>query len=224
MPLEKRVRMIIGTDEESEWRCVNHYFQHEEMPTIGFAPDADFPIIFAEKGISDFDIIYRNIPAFDQQEEDFKVKVLSFESGRRYNMVPDYAKAVLQIGQDHTETIQRYRDFAILNGLKGRSHIDNGDLVLELEGVSAHGMEPNNGKNAGLFLAQFINENNPDHLAKKYFAFASDYLFKDSRGKKLGIAYSDEISGELTINVGKLSYQPSKRWNVWFKSSLSCNK
>ncbi len=29
----------------------------------------------------------------------------------------------------------------------------NGQLVLELEGVSAHGMEPNNGKNAGLYFS-----------------------------------------------------------------------
>ena len=43
LPLQKRVRMIIGTDEESQWRCVNHYFEVEEMPTLGFAPDADFP-------------------------------------------------------------------------------------------------------------------------------------------------------------------------------------
>ena len=49
--------MIIGTDEESQWRCVNHYFEVEEMPTLGFAPDADFPIINAEKGIWDFAIV-----------------------------------------------------------------------------------------------------------------------------------------------------------------------
>lgn len=53
--LDKRVRMIIGTDEESGFRCVDHYFTKEEMPTIGFAPDADFPLINAEKGISILD-------------------------------------------------------------------------------------------------------------------------------------------------------------------------
>ena len=57
-PLNKRVRMIIGTDEESNWRCVDRYFEVEEMPSIGFAPDADFPIISAEKGIWDFSVIH----------------------------------------------------------------------------------------------------------------------------------------------------------------------
>ena len=61
LPLKKRVRMIIGTDEESDWRCVNHYFEQEEMPTLGFAPDADFPIINAEKGIADFDITQKRV-------------------------------------------------------------------------------------------------------------------------------------------------------------------
>ncbi|TDH74813.1 dipeptidase PepV, partial [Acinetobacter baumannii] len=51
------VRIIIGTDEESDWRCVEHYFKHEEMPTLGFAPDADFPIINAEKGIIDASLL-----------------------------------------------------------------------------------------------------------------------------------------------------------------------
>lgn len=49
--LNKRVRMIIGSDEESGFRCVDRYFEKEEMPTIGFAPDADFPLINAEKAL-----------------------------------------------------------------------------------------------------------------------------------------------------------------------------
>src|SRR5690606_33985835 len=95
LPLKRRVRMIIGTDEESNWRCVDHYFQHEEMPTFGFAPDADFPIIYAEKGISDFDLIQQGEK--DLEDLEGPITVLTFEAGRRYNMVPDYAKAMIHI-------------------------------------------------------------------------------------------------------------------------------
>jgi len=209
LPLSKRVRMIIGTDEESEWRCVDHYFEHEEMPTIGFAPDADFPIIHAEKGICDFDFV-QTMSGEKEHSQDVKFEVVSFESGRRYNMVPDFAKAVLHVQKEKTDVIQRYKDFLQLQGLKGNCYVENGSLILELEGVSAHGMEPELGKNAGLFLAQFIKENKPDQQASSYFEFASRYLFRDSRGKQLGVSYSDEISGELTINVGKMSYNCSK--------------
>ncbi|KAA9027450.1 dipeptidase PepV [Niallia endozanthoxylica] len=209
LPLSKRVRMIVGTDEESDWRCVDHYFEHEEMPTVGFAPDADFPIIHAEKGICDFDFV-QMMSGEKEHSQDVKLEVVSFESGRRYNMVPDFAKAVLHVQKEKTDVIQRYKDFLHLQGLKGNCYVENGSLILELEGVSAHGMEPELGKNAGLFLAQFIKENKPDQQASPYFEFASRYLFRDSRGKQLGISYSDEISGELTINVGKMSYTRSK--------------
>lgn len=209
LPLQKRVRMIIGTDEESDWRCVEHYFKHEEMPSIGFAPDADFPIIFAEKGISDFDLVIEPSAESVKQTNGSKMEVLNFQSGRRYNMVPDYAKAVLHVEQIQSELMQKYEEFIAEHGLQGDYHLDNGELILELKGVSAHGMEPENGKNAGLYLAQFIHENKPDSQAAAYFSFATDYFYQDSRGKRLGISYSDDISGELTINVGKLSYEPS---------------
>jgi succinyl-diaminopimelate desuccinylase len=204
LPLSKRVRMIIGTDEESDWRCVEHYFKHEEMPSMGFAPDADFPIIYAEKGISDFDLV--QIGKYDGTEREVLAEVISFQSGRRYNMVPDFARASLVVHLEQTEVVQRYIDFLKKTELKGKYYIDNGELILELQGVSAHGMEPDNGKNAGILMALFLASLQIDDKACQYFQFVSRYLCDDSRGRKLGIACSDEITGDLTVNVGKLSY------------------
>lgn len=203
LPLNKRVRMIIGTDEESNWRCVDHYFKHEEMPAMGFAPDADFPIIYAEKGIADYDLVYK--PA-GTENTDFDAEVIEFSSGRRYNMVPDFAQASLVVQERQTDLVQRFEDYKKQNELQGKAHVENGKLILELEGVSAHGMEPNNGKNAGLHMANFLSQLNLDGNSGKFFQFVSKYLGKDSRGKELGIAFSDEITGDLTINVGKLTY------------------
>lgn len=49
----KRVRLILGTDEERDWQGIEHYFKHEDMPEFGFSPDASFPVINAEKGLLD---------------------------------------------------------------------------------------------------------------------------------------------------------------------------
>lgn len=204
LPLSKRVRMIIGTDEESDWRCVEHYFKHEEMPAMGFAPDADFPIIYAEKGISDFDLV--QIGHTEETDREVLAEVVHFQSGRRYNMVPDFAKASLVVHLEHTEVVQRYIDFLKKTELEGKYYIDNGELILELQGVSAHGMEPDNGKNAGILMASFLASLQLDEKACQYFQFVSRYLCDDSRGRKLGIACADEITGDLTVNVGKLSY------------------
>jgi succinyl-diaminopimelate desuccinylase len=203
IPLGKRVRMIIGTDEESEWRCVDHYFNVEEMPTMGFAPDADFPIIYAEKGIVDYDLVTDTNP---DKTLDSDIEVLSFEAGRRYNMVPDFAQAKLAVAADHSRFVQQYASFLDSQQLKGKYYIENGDLILELEGVSAHGMEPKNGINAGLLLANFLSEADIDSDSKDYFSFINTYFYGDSRGKHLGINYEDDITGPLTINVGKIRY------------------
>jgi succinyl-diaminopimelate desuccinylase len=198
LPLNRRVRMIIGTDEESNWRCVDHYFEHEEMPTFGFAPDADFPIIYAEKGIADFDLVQKSGSA-----EAGKYSVISFESGRRYNMVPDYAKAVLRGSGDLDQHFEAFLDE---KGLVGKYDVNGTEIILEVEGVSAHGMEPDNGKNAGLFLSLFLSGLELDSQATEYFNFVKKYFYEDSRGRALGIAYTDDITGDLTINVGKLAY------------------
>jgi succinyl-diaminopimelate desuccinylase len=206
-PLSKRVRMIIGTDEESNWRCVEHYFKHEEMPTMGFAPDADFPIIYAEKGISDFDMVMK---IETKKQSETAVQVLHFQSGRRYNMVPDFAQASLQLKEEQTKIVQDFNSYLNENQLTGKYYVENGVFFLEVEGVSAHGMEPKNGKNAGLFLAAFLAKQELDGDSRAYFTFVSDFLFNDSRGNNLGVNYQDDITGDLTINIGKLSYNPQE--------------
>ncbi|WP_064091089.1 dipeptidase PepV [Rossellomorea aquimaris] len=202
VPFNKRVRMIIGTDEESDWRCVEQYFKKEEMPTMGFAPDADFPIIYAEKGIADFDLVQKSV----DKKNDSGFEVVSFESGRRYNMVPDYAKAIVLIDEDHTKWVQNFEIFMKEEDIKGSYYIENGELVFQIEGVSAHGMEPKNGRNAGLYLGAFLSELPLNSQAKEFFEFTTKHFFKESRGVELGVSYHDDITGDLTINVGKLRF------------------
>ena len=52
--LNKKVRLIYGTDEETGSRGIARYLQVEKMPDLGFSPDADYPIIYGEKGILSF--------------------------------------------------------------------------------------------------------------------------------------------------------------------------
>lgn len=204
LPLSKRVRMILGTDEESDWRCVDTYFEHEEMPQIGFAPDADFPIIFAEKGIWDF---YLNqAPSSSDNEPTGNITVKSYFSGRRFNMVPDSAKAVLLISEKTREVEADFKGFIQKYGIKGSIKVEENELIVEVEGISAHGMEPNKGKNAGLFLAVFLEGLDLQQHAREYFSFVRKYFWEDSRGNQFGIAYEDPHTGDVTLNVGLLSY------------------
>ena len=47
----KRVRLIVGLNEEKDWKCIKYYKAYEEIPTLSFSPDSDFPCIYAEKGV-----------------------------------------------------------------------------------------------------------------------------------------------------------------------------
>ncbi len=71
-----RVRLIFGLDEEMGSSCMAHYVKSQELPTLGFVPDADFPVIYAEKGILNLDIVG---PGSD---------ALTLKAGDRPNVVP----------------------------------------------------------------------------------------------------------------------------------------
>ncbi|MBH0170933.1 dipeptidase PepV [Fictibacillus sp. 18YEL24] len=208
LPLSKRVRMIIGCDEESNWQCVRHYFTKEEMPAIGFAPDADFPIISAEKGI--FDVEFRL--KTDQERDKNELQLLSFTSGQRLNMVPDYAEAKIQ-GSGLEEVQQLFEAFGQKSGVEYAAQIEGDALTLKVKGKSAHGSTPEMGKNAGLILGGYLNTLSFTGKAKSFLKLL-DELTGEYTGDKLNIAAEDEASGKLTVNAGVLSYSGTEGGKV----------
>ncbi|WP_242280506.1 dipeptidase PepV [Bacillus cereus group sp. BfR-BA-01428] len=208
LPLSKRVRMILGTDEESNWKCVDHYFKNEEMPTIGFAPDADFPIINAEKGISDIQVVQNG-----SEEKKGAYELVSFESGRRLNMVPDFAEAVVT-GEDVNALTVAYEEYLQTAKKIGEAIVEGNTVTLQIKGISAHGSTPEKGENAGLLLANFLTTVALDGKANAFATFATETFTGDNFGEKATIAYKDEVSGPLTVNVGRLSYTKENGGNL----------
>lgn len=90
IPLRRRIRIIFGCTEESgDWIDMKYYREHEELPTMGFTPDADFPAIHGEKGILIGTICMPKAAS----------GILEASGGSAPNMVPDSAEAlVLQDG------------------------------------------------------------------------------------------------------------------------------
>ncbi|MBU9673043.1 dipeptidase PepV [Planococcus sp. CP5-4] len=209
---KRRVRLIIGTDEESGFRCVERYFQTEEMPDIGFAPDADFPIINAEKGIAD---IQYTLGAAKTGE------LLEFTSGERTNMVPDRAVAslALEIGEMDTA----FREFCEKEKVTGDCTPNADGTVLTVYGKSAHAMEPDAGVNAGILLAKFLQDKVTGD-GSEFVRFITDYFSGDSRGRKLGLSFSDDASGDTTFNTGIMRFKAGERADVRvsMRYSVSC--
>lgn len=51
IPLEKTVRIIFGTDEESGSADLPYYLKKEKPPVFGFTPDCKYPVVYGERGI-----------------------------------------------------------------------------------------------------------------------------------------------------------------------------
>ncbi len=82
--LKSRIRIIFGCSEETgDWGDVEAYKREEELPTMGFTPDADFPVVYGEKGLLSLRLLMR--------KEDGGVDFI--QGGNATNMVPDWATA-----------------------------------------------------------------------------------------------------------------------------------
>lgn len=187
VPLKRRVRLIIGCDEESRWECMQYYLAHEsERPVWGVSPDAEWPFIFGEKGIANL-FIEKTVPPTEG------VRVVWAQGGERPNMVPDRATALINLPlkpPHETEGISWEADPAGWRAVA--------------VGKSAHGSYPEGGVNAVARLLKALQPLNlPDN--EQWLDTVLEWA-ESLDGSALGIAHSDEVSGALTCNLGVFEY------------------
>ena len=83
-------------------------FQNRRNACLRFCTRCRIPAIHGEKGITTFDLVQNEVTE-DTDEPDYEL--LKFESGQRYNMVPDYAKAEVLVKENMTDVIQNFENF-----------------------------------------------------------------------------------------------------------------
>ena len=81
--LNKRVRLIMGCNEETGSKCMKHYNEVAEELSCGFTPDANFPCIHGEKG-------HRSMMAYSKN-----TKIISMNGGFVSNAVCDNCTTVI---------------------------------------------------------------------------------------------------------------------------------
>lgn len=232
LPLQKRVRFIIGTDEESGWLCMKYFAEHDQVPRIGFSPDSSFPMTHAEKGqINPTLTIPHHVPTGKANGW----SLVSFVSGDQGNSVPD--KAVAVINYDHEakdeaalqEIVGQWREFLQMHRATGElEQTEVGQLQFSIAGKPAHGMEPFRGVNAGTLLASFLKTLSFEASEFSFLSLLSDILHEDHYGEQLHMACEDEVSGKLTVNAGILRYNQleggSVRLNIRYPATISCQE
>ena len=177
--LNKRIRFIFCTDEESLWRGVKKYIEKEEHPTYGFTPDADFPLLYAEKGLVEYNLI-----ANDET-------VIDFKGGTAYNAVAD--KASVPYCDEIAKTMDKL-------GYK----FDKVDNRLVAKGKAAHAMVPEEGINAISHLAEALAKTGETGTMLRFLAEKAN----DHFGVNIFGDVSDDVSGKLKFNVGLVDFKP----------------
>ena len=200
----KRVRVIVGSDEETGFRCVEAYFKHEEQPASGFTPDAMFPLVYAEKARATFDHKLK----FVSEDGEYNYKLVKFKGGQVLNMV--IASAIAELVGEVSDIKEKFENFLAQEKLDGEVIVEN-TIKLTLKGKAAHGSTPQYGVNAATKLAEFLSTLGLDNNGKNFVDYIVEKLANDPFGEKLGINYADDEMGEATYNYGILDYDLEKK-------------
>lgn len=200
---KRTIRLILGLDEETNWYGMKHYLQAVgETPDLGFTPDGDFPAIHGEKGILVFDIVKKFAGGGTKGLE-----LSSLKGGTAANSVADHARAVLHDStgggyeaiKEKVAAYRKEKGWAIYCKGIGKS------FEITVQGVSAHGAKPEQGKNAITMLMEFLGTLNfANEDTNDFISFYNDHIGYDLHGENMGCDFSDKPSGRLVFNVGMI--------------------
>ncbi len=192
LPMKRRVRIMLGCDEESGWDCIHHYNETgEPMPELAFSPDADYPVVHSEKGI--YQGTFRRIfPS-----------ALRIRSGERANVVPGLATAHVELPMQRVlpiaEAFMENSDFpcAITAAETGCN--------IEMRGLSAHTSTPELGKNALTALLMLLDKLPLSGTDAEVVHTLCTVLGMEQHGESAGLDVTD-ASGRLSLNPGVMDW------------------
>lgn len=186
IPLKRQIKLIVGTDEERGMSCMDYFKEnYSPLPTMGFVPDADFPVIYGEKGFLNL-----KIKGLSQ------TIIKSMNAGERPNIVIGQASLLV----DGVLKKDLFEIYCRQNNLSGTCHIKDGYAYYELEGKYFHASLAHRGVNAAVHLLKFVGGVYEDALSTQLGNILSDPF-----GQGLNIYFKGSHMGELSMNAGIIS-------------------
>ncbi len=205
----RRVRLILGCDEECGMGCLHHYNEVEEAPTLSFSPDASYPIINSEK------MIYGSSYAKSYPSR------IRISAGTVSNAVPGKALVFIPVSAQQVKCA-----ISKLNNADFEYDIAqcDGGVSVTVNGLAAHASMPELGKNAFLGVLELLNALPLEGEDASTVAALADVLKFDNHGESIGIDSSD-ASGRLTTNVGVIDWDETgiKRMTMDIRAPISAS-
>ena len=192
IPLKRKVKLIIGCDEESGMEDIQYYKQVTTIPRTGFSPDASYPVINLEKGVCG---LHLSAPVSTEG-----LRILSLDVGERPNVIPGAASALVEGGR---ELIPMVEELSGKFGWPAEAIEEDGRIRVRTTGINGHAAYPEIARNAIgqlLILLKALGAKGP-------LALLADTVGVQYYGEGLGIQSQDKASGPLTCNMGILRVQ-----------------
>ena len=172
LKMKRRVRVILGCDEEIGSLGVEHYLKVEGQPTLAFTPDAEYPVVNSEMGIM-----------HTTYEKHFPSQ-LRIDCGTAANVIPGVIRAELPVKAVPVHAPAGYT-------------VTYDENRITVEGRGGHASMPEFAKNALQALMKILTvQPLPDADKETVRALYALWQF-DMHGESLGIDVTDE-SGRIT--------------------------
>ena len=192
LPIKRRIRVLLGCNEETGSADVKYYLAHGgEVPVMGFTPDGEYPVINGEKGII-------NAGFSKTYAQNGPLKLVELKGGSAPNVVPSHAFARFTCD----EALAARMAALYSTGVKFSRTADG--FLVEAFGVSAHGSTPGIGENAIGRLMQTLDTLPLSQELADAVHFLAEKLGMETDGRSAGIYLHDDVSGELTLNLGTI--------------------
>ena len=195
------VRLIFGAGEETGCNDVKAYLKKNAPPPNVFSPDATFPVVNVEKGR------FFQVFSASWAESTELPRVLSIKGGTTPNIVPNKSEALIE-GFDLSKVTEFCSEYSKLTGTKLIASQEGESIKITSSGVAAHAAVPQNGVNAQTALIKMLADMPFAESKGQSFIRALSKLVPhgDCRGEALGMKYSDDVSGDLTLNFGVVEF------------------
>jgi len=185
-PLNKRIRLIVGLNEERGSKGLKHYVEKHGHIDYGFTPDGSFPGIYGEKGHIG--------GSFKTTSEN----IIDIQGGTVANAVCSKVTAKLVANSFDTKILT---DYLNENELKFEITEDKQEVTITVNGIAAHASMPELGKNAISHLMKGLYKAN---INDKFVTYYNTYIGLYTDGTLFDCKLSDKY-GALTFNNGLIS-------------------
>lgn len=194
LPIRRNARLIMGTNEETGFDDLAHYYAVEQPAPNTFSPDASFPVYNTEKGS------YKPTASKNWAAETVLPRVIGLQGGYRINVLPADAWAIVAgLSEEEVRSIAE-KTAAELGVSVTVTPVETG-IKLAVTGTSCHACNPHEGNNGNTALIRILDTLPLTECTstRALHTLATLFPHGDNYGTAIGVAQEDAIAGRLTM-------------------------